>query len=150
MEPQDTANDATEAAPQPAFAPSTSPAQPAADIETSSAAADPVDGPDPVDVQVPEFSELREQAALSNGGGMNRFYDVNVTVWAELGRAAMPLGELVKLGEGTVLKLGRSVSEPVDLVAQGVRLARGEVVVVDDCFAVRIKEIEPRKEERSG
>ncbi|MGB6043892.1 MAG: FliM/FliN family flagellar motor switch protein [Pirellulales bacterium] len=78
---------------------------------------------------------------------MDRFYNVNVTVWAELGRTAMPIGELVKLGEGAVLKLGRSVSEPVDLVAQGVVLARGEVVVVDDCFAVRIKEIEPRKED---
>ena len=76
---------------------------------------------------------------------MDRFFDVNVTVWAELGRAEMPIGELLQVGEGAVLKLDRSVSEPVDLVAQGVRVARGEVVVVDDCFAIRIKEIENSK-----
>ena len=65
-----------------------------------------------------------------------------MTLSAELGRVAIPIGELLELGEGSVLKLGRSVSEPVDLVAQGVRLGRGEVVVVNDCFAIRIKEIE--------
>ena len=57
----------------------------------------------------------------------------------------MPIGELLQLGEGAVLKLNRAVSEPVDLIAQGVRVARGEVVVVDDCFAIRIKEIENSK-----
>jgi flagellar motor switch protein FliN/FliY len=80
---------------------------------------------------------------------MERFYDVNVNVWAELGRITLPIGELLQLSEGTVLPLRRPVSEPVDLVAQGIRLARGEVVVVDDCFAVRIKEID-HSSKRSG
>lgn len=45
-----------------------------------------------------------------------------------------------------MLELNRSISEPVDLMVQGVRLGRGEVVVVDDRFAIRIKEIsDPKK-----
>ena len=98
-----------------------------------------------VAARIPEFTDLAGGASAGNAVPMDRFYDVNVTVWAELGRAAMPIGELLNLGEGSVLKLGRAVSEPVDLVAQGVCIARGEVVVVDDCFAVRIKEIEPAR-----
>lgn len=73
---------------------------------------------------------------------LNRFYDVGMTVSVELGRATMPIGELLHLAEGAVIELDRQVSEPVDVIAQGVRLARGEVVVVDDRYAVRITEIE--------
>lgn len=98
----------------------------------------------PVDSQVrqPEFSPLHAAATGQTQGAIGRFYDVDVTVWAELGRVSMPLGQLVRLSEGSVIELGRPVSEPIDLMAQGVRVARGEVVVVDDCFALRIKEIE--------
>lgn len=89
-----------------------------------------------------EFAPLKPSSPKTGPGGpMDRFYDVHVPVWAELGRVEVPLGELVKLDEGSVLMLDRPVSEPVDLVSQGVKLARGEVIVVDDCFAIRIKEI---------
>ncbi len=70
--------------------------------------------------------------------------DVRVTVSAELGRVTMPIGDLLKLGEGSVVELNHPVTGPIDLVANGVRIARGEVVVVDDCFAVQIKQIEPQ------
>lgn len=94
-------------------------------------------------IREPEFSPLHDTASGSGQGAIGRFYDVDVTVWAELGRVSMPLRQLVRLSEGSVIELGRPVSEPIDLMAQGVRVARGEVVVVDDCFALRIKEIEP-------
>jgi flagellar motor switch protein FliN/FliY len=55
----------------------------------------------------------------------------------------MPIGELLHLAEGAVIQLDRVISQPVDIIAQGVRLARGEVVVVDERYAVRITEIEP-------
>ncbi len=73
---------------------------------------------------------------------LDRLYDVSVTVSVELGRVLTTIGNLLSLGAGSVLELNRPLSEPVDLMADGVLLARGEVVVVDDCFAVRIKEIE--------
>ena len=99
------------------------------------------DASDAVQARTPTFSPLQD-GEPSGGTSIDRFYAVNVTVWAELGRVSMSLGELLKLGAGSVLKLDRPVSAPVDLMAQGVRVARGEVVVVDDYFAVRIKEIE--------
>jgi flagellar motor switch protein FliN/FliY len=97
-----------------------------------------------VAIQRPEFANLDPDARPTAPTPLNRFYDVNVTVWAELGRVQIPLGELLKLGEGSVMRLERPISAPVDLMAQGVRVARGEVVVVDDCFAIRIKELDVR------
>jgi len=73
---------------------------------------------------------------------LQKFYDVNVTVSVELGQVSMPIGELLHLGEGAIVELTRSISEPVDIMAQGVRLARGEVVVVDDRYGIRITQIE--------
>lgn len=74
---------------------------------------------------------------------LKRFYDVSMTVSVELGRVTMPIGDLLQLSEGAVVQLDRMISQPVDIIAQGVRLARGEVVVVEERYAVRITEIEP-------
>jgi flagellar motor switch protein FliN/FliY len=73
---------------------------------------------------------------------LKRFYDVNMPVSVELGRVFMPIGELLQLSEGSVIQLDRMISQPVDIIAQGVRLARGEVVVVEERYAVRITEID--------
>ena len=96
----------------------------------------------------PEYSQLHAPGNPGGTGTIGRFYEVDVTLWAELGRATLPLGQLVRLAEGSVIELGRPITEPVDLMAQGVRVARGEVVVVDDCFALRIKEIDSLPESR--
>ena len=89
-----------------------------------------------------EFPSLGERPAPSGRVPLQRFYDVNVEVSVQLGRVTLPIGDLLRLNEGAVLELERTLSEPVDILAQGVRLARGEVVVVEDRYAVRITEIE--------
>ena len=114
-------------------------AQPAPAIPPSDS--DAASAEEVVQARPPNFSPLQD-GEPGDGTSIDRFYAVNVTVWAELGRVTMSLGELLQIGAGSVLKLDRPVSAPVDLMAQGVRVARGEVVVVDDHFAVRIKEIE--------
>ena len=93
-------------------------------------------------VKIPEFAHLQPAAGEPGDTSIKRFYDVNVTISAELGRVTLPIVELLALGVGAVVELNRSINAPVDLVAQGVLIARGEVVVVDDCFAVRIGEID--------
>src|SRR5947209_5255262 len=96
--------------------------------------------------KVADFAALSAVAGGPLAASMDRLFDVTVTVTAELGRTTRSIGDILKLSLGSVLELDRSVSEPVDLMVQGVRLARGEVVVVDDRFAIRIREIaEPRK-----
>ncbi len=72
---------------------------------------------------------------------MNRFHEVKVAVAAELGRVNIPIQRLLELTEGSVFELNRSISAPIELIAQGIPLGNGEVVVVDDTFAIRIKEI---------
>ena len=105
----------------------------------------PVDAPTgsaDSDVSSPEFQDLNAgQKSESTPADIRRFRDVQVTVSAELGRTNIAIQDLLKLGEGSVFELNRSVNEPVELIAQGVPLGNGEVVVVDDSFAVRIKEI---------
>lgn len=96
--------------------------------------------------KVAAFAELSGGVGEGGAASLDRLLDVTVSVTAELGRAQLSIGEVLKLNVGSILELDRPVSEPVDLMVQGVRLARGEVVVVDDCFAIRIKEIaEPKK-----
>lgn len=120
-------------------------AAPHADQGDSVGGAGPLESRGEVPVKLPDFAPLQESRSQRPVSSVDRFYDVHVPVWVELGRIEMTLGELLKLDEGAVVRLDRPVSEPVDLVSQGVRLARGEVVVVEDCFAIRIKEIEPSR-----
>ena len=104
------------------------------------------DAPSDVAVKVADFAELSGAATSTATTPLDSLLNVTVTVTVELGRTTVSIGEILKLGVGSVLELDRAVFEPVDLMAQGVRLARGEVVVVDDRFAIRIKEItDPKK-----
>ena len=64
-----------------------------------------------------------------------------MTVSVELGRTKLPIRELLNIHSGAVVQLDRAVSHPVDIFVQGSLIARGEVVVVDECFAVRVTEL---------
>jgi flagellar motor switch protein FliN/FliY len=96
-----------------------------------------------------EFPAVSGERPMNGRMPLDRFYDVTVTITAELGRVAMPIGELVRLGEGSVIELQRSVNEPVDILAQGVPLARGDIVAVDGRYAVRITEVVQGEREHS-
>ena len=67
--------------------------------------------------------------------------DVEMTVSVELGRTKLPIRELLNIHNGAVVQLDRAVSHPVDIFVHGTLIARGEVVVVDECFAVRVTEL---------
>lgn len=88
------------------------------------------------------FPVLQADSTPAAPAALNRFYDVKVTVTVELGRIAIPIGDLLQLGPGSIVELDRTVSEPADVMAQGVRLGRGEIIVVDDRYAVRMLQIE--------
>src|ERR1700746_3981650 len=68
-------------------------------------------------------------------------FDVPVQVSAVLGRAKMDIGELLKLGPGTVLELDRKVGEAIDIYVNNRLVARGEVVLVEDKLGVTMTEI---------
>ena len=68
-------------------------------------------------------------------------FDVPVQVSAVLGRARMPVGNLLKLGPGAVLELDRKVGEAIDIYVNNRLVARGEVVLVEDKLGVTMTEI---------
>jgi flagellar motor switch protein FliN len=67
--------------------------------------------------------------------------DVPLTVTIELGRTEMTLKQALELNQGSVIELSRLAGDPIDVFVNEKLIARGEVVVVDDKFAVRITEL---------
>lgn len=95
-----------------------------------------------VEIGSPEFQEVAERRKQPNQpADLDRFQDIKVKVSADLGRAEIPIQTLMNIGEGSVLELDRTIDSPVELVAQGVPLACGEVVVVNGCFAIRVTKV---------
>ena len=72
--------------------------------------------------------------------------DVEMPVSVSFGRAQLPLKDVIKLTTGSIVELSRSVSEPVDIIVNNCVIARGEVVVVEGNFGVRIKEISSKQD----
>ena len=69
---------------------------------------------------------------------LDMIMDIPVDVHVEIGCTTVPVRDFLKLGEGSVLQLDRLVGEPADLIVNGKQIGRGDVVVVDDTFGVRI------------
>jgi flagellar motor switch protein FliN len=70
--------------------------------------------------------------------------DVPVTMSLEVGRARLTIGELLQLGPGSIVELDRAAGEPLDVLLNGRLVARGEVVVTDDKFGIRLLDIVSR------
>ena len=94
-----------------------------------------------------QFGELGPNAlpTASGAGGqevnLNLILDVAVTLALEVGRASMPVRDLLQLAPGAVVELDRLAGEPLDVLVNGVRIARGEVVVVNEKFGIRLTEV---------
>ena len=67
--------------------------------------------------------------------------DVPVTLSLEVGRASMSVGELLGLTQGAVVELDRGAGEPLDVFVNGALVARGEIVVVNDKFGIRLTDV---------
>jgi flagellar motor switch protein FliN/FliY len=90
-----------------------------------------------------EFTPLPEPPAdgIVLGDDLTRLTDVTVELTVEVGRTHMSLGETMSLGQGSVVTLDRLADKPVDLLVNGRPIARGEVVVIDEQFGLRITEV---------
>ena len=95
-----------------------------------------------------ESSALIDDLGVSGGDNANLdlLLDVNLKVTVELGRTNLKFRDVLNLANGSVVELARQTSEPVDIMVNGALLATGEVVVVDDHFAVRITKLLNRVE----
>jgi len=72
---------------------------------------------------------------------LDSLLDVPVTLSVEIGRTRLPIKQLISLNQGSVIELDRDVNEPLDLLVNGTLMARGEVVVVDGKFGLRLIDI---------
>jgi flagellar motor switch protein FliN/FliY len=95
------------------------------------------------DVAPHEFQSLSPAMAgmAGNTRSLAILQDVEMGVTAELGRRRMTVRELLSLTPGTVIELDRAAGSPVDVLVNGTLIARGEVVVIDEEFGIRISEI---------
>jgi flagellar motor switch protein FliN/FliY len=95
----------------------------------------------PVDY-VPFETTVSAPAAAGDGPPeLERLYDVPVELAVEIGRTRMTIRETLALGPGSIVTLNRLAGEPVDLLVNGKPIARGEVVVIDEEFGLRVTEV---------
>ncbi len=119
-------------------------------------------GNDPLDNIDEQLNELKLQSTGGGGGGgssssgggtgehglspakdknLNLILDIPLKVTVELGRTKMAVSELLNLTQGSVLELSKLAGEPMEVLVNGKLIARGEAVVVNEKFGVRLTDI---------
>ena len=92
-------------------------------------------------VQHAEFNSLMPASDVQGTGNIGLLMDVTMNMTVELGRATMTIRDILGLGEGSIIELQKLAGEPVDLLVNGKLIAKGEVVVIDENFGVRVTDI---------
>jgi flagellar motor switch protein FliN/FliY len=110
---------------------------------SDSAAATPAVAPaPPPQVKPAPFAELHaEPAGSMPNTQLDLVMDIPVTLSVELGRTKIQIRELLQLAQGSVVDLDRLAGEPMDVLVNGFLIARGEVVLVNDKFGIRLTDI---------
>ena len=92
-----------------------------------------------LDADAPRLAERHEM--LDGSKTLDLLLDVELPVSVSFGRASVPLKDVLKLTSGSIVELNRGVSDPVELIVNNCVIARGEVVVVEGNYGVRIQQI---------
>jgi flagellar motor switch protein FliN/FliY len=103
----------------------------------------------PPETSQPKALPAAAQSTAEESGkshSIDLLLDVELPVSVSFGRAQLPLKDVIKLTTGSIIELNRSVSEPVEVIVNNCVIARGEVVVVEGNFGVRIRQVISRQE----
>lgn len=92
-------------------------------------------------IEYEQFDQGATAPGASAEGDLSRLTDIPMELAVEIGRTTMTVGETLELRVGTVVELARLAGEPADLLVNGTSIARGEVVVIDERYGLRITEI---------
>ncbi|MDR1058940.1 MAG: flagellar motor switch protein FliN [Treponema sp.] len=95
----------------------------------------------PTNVQAVQFPNLMPRATPQEQGNIGLIMDVFMEMTVELGRTRKLIKEILGMGEGTIIELDKLAGEPVDILVNHKLIAKGEVVVIDENFGVRVTEI---------
>ena len=99
--------------------------------------------------QTPEQQDDRDQSTASDGNGstqnekcdLDLILDIPLDITVELGKVKMPINELLQLGQGSIIELTKSVGEALDIYINQKLIAKGEVVILDEKFGIRVADI---------
>jgi len=129
--------------PQTQTAPTQTGAQAMSSLQPEPAQKSPPLEVDPVTVRPVEFASFDNQPAVygEENKNLSLVMDVNLSLTVELGKTSIPIKDVLELTRGSVIELDRVAGEPVDLLANGKLIAKGEVVVIEDNFGLRITSI---------
>ncbi len=109
-----------------------------ANFEDPSLVEGAISAPDAGEFKLPDFQQVMQDAQVSN---IEMLRDVELNVKIELGRSRMLVEDVLKLCEGSVVELDKLAGDPVDVFVNDRLVARGEVLVLNDNFCVRVNEI---------
>ena len=101
-------------------------------------------------VQSVQFPNLQQGGQSQEQGNIGLLMDVYMEMTVELGRTRKLIKEILGMGEGTIIELDKLAGEPVDILVNHKLIAKGEVVVIDENFGVRVTEIVSPKERVSN
>jgi flagellar motor switch protein FliN/FliY len=91
--------------------------------------------------QAPNFGELSNEQRTGGSKDIDFLLDIPLEVTVELGRTRMLIKDLLQLGQGSVVELEKLAGEPMEILVNNKLVARGEVVVVNEKFGVRLTDI---------
>lgn len=109
--------------------------------ETASEESQETSSDQTTEAQNVEFNEAEEVSVTPGEENLDLLLDINMPLTVNIGETTMPFRKLLQLGPGSVIQLDKPVGQPAELYIQDIKFATADIVVVDDCFAVRIKEI---------
>lgn len=96
----------------------------------------------PVNVQPVQFADLHQMnSAHSDDSNLNLLMDIPLRVTVELGRTHKQIKDILELSQGSIIELDKLAGEPVDILVNNKLIAKGEVVVIDENFGVRVTDI---------
>jgi flagellar motor switch protein FliN/FliY len=98
-------------------------------------------GSNPPNVQSVQFPNLQQGMSPQEQGNIGLLMDVYMEMTVELGRTKKLIKDILGIGEGTIIELDKLAGEPVDILVNHKLIAKGEVVVIDENFGVRVTEI---------
>ena len=95
-----------------------------------------------MNIQPAQFQNFSGGTTIMAGGeNIGIIKDVPLEVTVELGRTAKPIADILDFAPGTIIELDKVAGEPVDVLVNGKFVAKGEVVVIEESFGVRVTEI---------
>jgi flagellar motor switch protein FliN/FliY len=94
-----------------------------------------------VEAQSVHFGPFNEEAVPGGRQNLDLLLDVPIPITVEVGRAQMTLDAILNLGPGSIVSLDKKAEEPIDLRVNGKLVARGEVVMVDESYGLRVTQI---------